>query len=107
MLIEVREEQPEKAYSPMLVTPLGMVTEVREEQSLKVPPAINRVFSLIVYAPDFDIFAPIKQLSIYNTSFSQFDSSLYMPVPLKARYSIRVTLLGIVMEVREEQLENV
>ena len=29
--IEVREEQPANAHSPMLVTEVGMVTEVREE----------------------------------------------------------------------------
>ena len=33
IVIEVREEQLEKAEFPMLVTLLGMVTEVREEQS--------------------------------------------------------------------------
>jgi hypothetical protein len=32
MVIEVREEQCSKASSPMLVTLLGMVIEVREEQ---------------------------------------------------------------------------
>ena len=32
MVMEVREEQPQNAYSPMLVTELGMVMEVREEQ---------------------------------------------------------------------------
>ena len=76
IVMEVRAEQPEKAYSPMLVTPLGMATEVREEQSLKVPPAINRVFSLITYIPEIASFASIRQLSMYNTSFSQFDSLL-------------------------------
>jgi hypothetical protein len=33
MVMEVREEQPEKALFPMLVTLLGMVMEVREEHS--------------------------------------------------------------------------
>ena len=32
MVIEVKEEQPEKAEFPILVTLLGMVTEVKEEQ---------------------------------------------------------------------------
>ena len=31
-VIEVREEQSSKVSTPMLVTLLGMVTEVREEQ---------------------------------------------------------------------------
>ena len=34
MVMEVREEQYLNAMSPMLVTELGMVTEVREEQPL-------------------------------------------------------------------------
>ena len=34
-VIEVREGQPAKAQSPMLFTPLPIVTEVREEQPLK------------------------------------------------------------------------
>ena len=33
MVMEVREEQPWNAPPPMLVTELGMVMEVREEQS--------------------------------------------------------------------------
>ena len=77
--------------------------EVRKEQPAKALSAINRVFSLIVYTPDIDVFATIKQLSIYNTSFFQFDSSLYIAVPLKAPAPMLVTLLGMVMEVREEQ----
>ena len=81
MVIEVREEQPQKASFPILITLSGMVIEVREEQPEKASHAISRVFSLIVYALDIDSFATIKQLSIYNTSFSQLDSSLYIPVP--------------------------
>ena len=34
-VIEVRSEQPEKAFSPMAVTELGIVTEVRLTQSEK------------------------------------------------------------------------
>ena len=34
MVTEVRPEQPENAYVPMLVTELGMVTEVRPEQEM-------------------------------------------------------------------------
>ena len=33
MVTEVKPEQPEKAYSPMLVTLLGMVMEVKAVQS--------------------------------------------------------------------------
>ena len=40
IVIEVREEQSAKAPSPMLVTPLGIVIEVREEQAAKAPTPI-------------------------------------------------------------------
>ena len=33
IVTEVRPEQPENAHTPMLVTELGMVAEVRPEQS--------------------------------------------------------------------------
>ena len=36
-VMEVREEQPEKVYSPIEVTLFGMVMEVREEQPEKAP----------------------------------------------------------------------
>ena len=36
IVIEVREEQTQKASCPMLVTPLGIVMEEREEQPEKV-----------------------------------------------------------------------
>jgi hypothetical protein len=35
MVTEVKEEQPKKAYHPILVTLLGIVIEVREEQYRK------------------------------------------------------------------------
>ena len=35
IVIEVKEEQPAKAQPPILVTLSGMVTEVKEEQSVK------------------------------------------------------------------------
>ena len=60
----------------MLVTLLGIVMEVREEKPPKANSASKRVPSLIAYEPDIDVFASIKQPSIYNTSFSQFESLL-------------------------------
>ena len=38
MITEVRPLHPEKAYPPMLVTELGMVTEVRPLQPPKADP---------------------------------------------------------------------
>ena len=39
--MEVREEQPEKASCPILVTPSGITIEVREAQPLKALHAIH------------------------------------------------------------------
>ena len=44
MVIEVREEQPPKAEFPIVVTLLGMVTEVRARQSLYLQPIITQYF---------------------------------------------------------------
>ena len=41
IVIEVKEEQPSKALFPMLVTLLGMVMEVREEHSKKAQSQID------------------------------------------------------------------
>ena len=51
---------PAKVLYPILITLSGMVIEAIAEQSLKALSAINRVFSLIVYTPDIDVFALIK-----------------------------------------------
>ena len=50
MVKEVREHHA-KAPSPMLVTLLGIVREVREEHLEKADPAICLIPSGIVYAP--------------------------------------------------------
>ena len=44
MVTEVRELQKPKAYFPIVVTLLGMVTEVRELQSLYLQPIITQYF---------------------------------------------------------------
>ena len=44
MVTEVREEQPEKVESPIFVTLLGMVIEVRERQALYLQPIITQYF---------------------------------------------------------------
>ena len=41
MVTEVRLLQPWKAELPMLVTELGMVTEVKSKQYMKAPPPIR------------------------------------------------------------------
>ena len=44
MVTEVRELQPMKALSPIVVTLFGMVTEVRELQILYLQPIITQYF---------------------------------------------------------------
>ena len=44
MVTEVKELQPLKALSSIVVTLLGMVTEVREIQSLYLQPIITQYF---------------------------------------------------------------
>ena len=44
MVTEVRELQPSNAPSPIVVTLLGMITEVRELQSLYLQPIITQYF---------------------------------------------------------------
>ena len=41
IVIDVRDEQPEKAYSPIEVTLLGIVIDVKDEQSQKAPSPID------------------------------------------------------------------
>jgi hypothetical protein len=43
IVTEVKEEQSPKAYFPMLVTLLGIVTEVKDSQYSKAPPAIGSI----------------------------------------------------------------
>ena len=44
MVTEVREEQPAKAEEPIVVTLLGMVTEVREKLWVYLQPIITQYF---------------------------------------------------------------
>ena len=109
MLMEVRELQPKKALSPILVTEEGMFMELREMQSRKAS------FPILVTQDGISYFskpnpARIRLLSflLNNTLFSElyigFDSSTVMAVRelqlLKAPVSILVTEEGMFMEVR-------
>ena len=55
MVTEVRELQPLKAYSLIVVTLLGMVTEVRELQPLKAvcPIVVTRLPIIIRLTPEY------------------------------------------------------
>ena len=52
IVTEVKPVQLVKAPSPMLVTLLGIVTEVKLLQPMKAPPAIDSIPSGMVYAPE-------------------------------------------------------
>ena len=100
---EVRPEQPEKALPPIDVTLLGMVSEVRPEQPEKALPAIPNVPSCNV----IDVFSGIVPIYLYATLPAYIKPSgwlLYHAVPENAVSSIDVTLIGIVISVRLEQL---
>ena len=47
--IEVKEEHPEKALSPIIVTLFGIVIEVKEEQySNALPPIVVTLFGMLM-----------------------------------------------------------
>ena len=52
IVTEVKPLQPEKADSPILVTLLGIVTEVKLVQPEKALPAMDSIPSGIMYAPE-------------------------------------------------------
>ena len=78
IVTEVRPVQPLKAYCPILVTEFGIVIEERLEQSWKVASSI--------LVKEFEIVTEVRPLQ-----------------PRKAETPILVTELGIVREVRPEQ----
>ena len=60
IVIEVREEQAWKAKSPMLVTLLGIVIEVRPEQPLKALAIID------VVQPNSILYQPLIGPAVFN-----------------------------------------
>ena len=68
MVIEVREEQPEKAELPIEVTLLGMMIEVREEQPEKASEQMNLQLSLILH----DVMEVFFALNSAKYGFSSF-----------------------------------
>jgi hypothetical protein len=52
IVTEVKLLQPEKAPFPMFVTLLGIVTEVKPLQPEKAPPAMDSIPSGMAYAPE-------------------------------------------------------
>ena len=102
--MEVRPEQPSKAFSPMLVTLLGIVMEVRPEQ----PEKAERLIAFVPELTMTEVFWGIVPLYGYNTSPRYTTPSGWLVnqgVFLKALLAISVMLIGVtkLMEVRPEQ----
>ena len=108
IVIEVREEQPLKASDPMLVTLSPIVTDVKEEQSLKASDPMLVTLSPMIYSVTCEpnIW---EMLELYTYSLLTIASELIVTEVKeeqlrKAIAPMLVTLLGMVMEVREEHL---
>ena len=94
----------------MLVTPLGIVIEVKPVQSLNTFLAIpttslgisNEPVGLVPLYPKSHFFPSARNAYIRSPSFAL----LYKYVPLNASLPMLVTLLGIVIEVKLVQPEN-
>ena len=109
-MIEVSEEQPEKAASPMLVTLLGIIVFLQ--------PAISMLFAVLIIALHLlrlsYLVLPLStaieasKVQSENTPSPILVTLLGIVIevrghPLKVYSPILVTLLGIVIEVSEEQ----
>ena len=112
MVMEVRPEQPSNAHTPMLVTLLGMVMEVRPEQwkNALSPMLVTLLGILVLLQPDISSFVEVSMtaLQLLRESYFLLLDSTLMEVrpeqPENKRTPILVTLLGMVTEVRPEQL---
>ena len=97
----------------MLVTLLGIVTDVRPEQELKASlPMLVTLLGMVV-----DWNPAIRVLEAFSIMALQFSRESYIVLPLSTTMEVReeqplnaklpmlVTLLGIVMDVRPEHLK--
>ena len=95
----------------MLVTLLGIVTEVKEEQPLKaLPPILVTLLGIVVFLqPAMRVLVAVLIIALQfsRLSYVEFLLSTTMEVKEeqspKAELPMLVTLLGIVTEVKEEQ----
>jgi hypothetical protein len=118
MVTEVKPEQLWNAPYPMLVTLLGIVTEVKPEQPMKAPSTIDvtlsgmikSVISLPFIYRSFALVNGLLFISEKTTLHHAAMSDMYTDIRLeqseKAFIPIFVMLLGIVIEVRPEQLQK-
>ena len=87
----MRDEQPEKAEYPILVTLLGIVVFLQPLISVLVAVSITALQLLRLSYITFPCSTTIEAIESH---------------PLKAPSPIFITLLGIVTEVKEEQLKK-
>ena len=104
IVMEVRLVQPEKALPSMLVTLSGMVMDTGLMQSRKAYGAIWITPSGMTTLPEQVV--PSIRIPFTITKGSSFCFWLNQEVPLNALFSMLVTPSGIWMEVRLVQLEN-
>ena len=66
MTIEVKLEQPENAYSPMIVTPSGIAIEVRPEQPEKarVPIFVTLLGIYVFLQPAINVFEDVSIIAL-------------------------------------------
>ena len=109
--MEVKPEQSEKVPSPILLTPLGIVTDVKPAQPLKALfPILVTLLGIIVFlSPMIKVFDDVSiiALQLSRESYFVFPLSTTIEVrsmqPKKALSPMMVTELGIITEVRPLQ----
>ena len=98
----------------MLVTELGMVMEVREEQPLNAPylMLVTELGMVVDWQPAIRVLVAVSIIALQfsRESYTALLLSTTMEVraeqPENASYPMLVTELGMVMEVREEHPSN-
>ena len=113
IVIDVKDEQFKKALSPILVTLFGMVIDVKDELLEKAlsPIAVMVLGMLVFLHPKIRVLVAVSiiALQLLRLSYTLLSAATVMDSrelhPSKDLF-ILMTLLGMVIEVREEQPLN-
>src|SRR5574344_1477618 len=92
MLTDVKVEQLWNARSPMLVTPLGMVVVL--QPVISVFPSLDRMALHSLLSPSVDRYAVLLASTVIVVTPEQ---------PSKTRVPILMTLVGMLTDVRSEE----
>ena len=95
MLTDVKVEQLWNARSPMLVTPLGMVVVL--QPVISVFPSLDRMALHSLPTPSVDRYAVLLASTVIVVTPEQ---------PSKTRVPILMTLVGMLTDVKAGQLKN-